>query len=53
MEPAFSKAAALRHDVERYERLLRSMSDVRLLRQLQDLLAEARQQHAEIEHDGP
>lgn len=49
MEVAFSKAAALRRDVERYERLLKSVNDERLLRQLEELLDDARQQLAEIE----
>jgi rubrerythrin len=48
-EAVFNKAAVLRRDVERYERLLRSVSDERLVSQLEALLDEARQQLEEVE----
>jgi hypothetical protein len=50
-DPAFNKAAVLRRNVERYERLLRSVSDERLVSQLEALLDDARQQLQEVEQD--
>jgi hypothetical protein len=47
-EAVFNKAAVLRRDVERYERLLRSVSDERLVSH-EALLDEARQQLEEVE----
>jgi hypothetical protein len=48
-EVAFNKAALLRRDIERYQRLLRSVRDERLVGQLEALLDEARQQLEEVE----
>jgi hypothetical protein len=51
MDNKFSKAIVLRRNIERYERLLKSLTDERATAELRVLLEEARNDLARIQRD--